>query len=163
MARRSNAYADLFGESSAIADLVAPERLERRAAVAQRTKPMEPGALMKRWQDRLRMSHKHCYWCGRPEIAKPLQRDHVVPKVKGGPELPWNGVLACSSCNQSKGDEWPSQWARFRLAERIQKQWPDKPWEWCEAHAEDRVRFAREIEGHFRQWLTEQQPLEDGA
>jgi hypothetical protein len=86
-----------------------------------------------------------------------LQRDHVVPQKKGGPELPWNGVLACSHCNQSKGDNWPSVWAARNLPYRIEEQWPGYERQWCLDRANERIRFAIEVEKHFHEWMASEQ------
>lgn len=53
-----------------------------------------------------------CYYCGEP--AKPhgifeanLQKEHVWPKAKGGPDMPFNIVHACAPCNLSKKTQLP--------------------------------------------------------
>ncbi|MCW2928964.1 MAG: putative Restriction endonuclease [Thermoleophilia bacterium] len=52
-----------------------------------------------------------CAWCGfdlsRPQ-ARPT-RDHIVPKVKGGPTRLENEVAACGACNRLRGHSSPSQ------------------------------------------------------
>jgi len=52
-----------------------------------------------------------CLWCGRPLgglVA--ATRDHVVPRVKGGPCWPENEVAACGRCNLSRGHTSPADW-----------------------------------------------------
>jgi len=41
-----------------------------------------------------------CVYCGRPGT----ERDHDVPTQRGGTNDPSNIVIACSSCNASKGN-----------------------------------------------------------
>lgn len=62
-----------------------------------------------------------CEYCKREmrgdvPAAHPLRatKDHTIPKSKrngkGGPHLI---VMACYTCNQTKGDRFPEQWERF--------------------------------------------------
>lgn len=48
-----------------------------------------------------------CSYCAK-EGATHL--DHVVPRSRGGPDAPFNIVLACEQCNLKKGDMVPSEW-----------------------------------------------------
>lgn len=48
-----------------------------------------------------------CAYC---EKSGELHRDHVVPRSRGGPDNAANIVMACQSCNSSKGDQLPSEW-----------------------------------------------------
>lgn len=57
-----------------------------------------------------------CAYCGEP-TARP-HREHVVPLSRGGPDDPTNIVLACASCNLSKGARLPSEW-RSNLPELV--------------------------------------------
>lgn len=44
-----------------------------------------------------------CYYCGATSWGPdPLERDHVIPKARGGPDSEMNIVTACRSCNQQK-------------------------------------------------------------
>jgi hypothetical protein len=79
-----------------------------------------------------------CVWCSRPfdRFVLPT-REHVIPRVKGGPNWLENEVAACGRCNRERGHASPVQWldavralgrdprgevleaALVRLAERI--------------------------------------------
>jgi hypothetical protein len=49
----------------------------------------------------------HCAYCGR---TGDLTLDHVIPRSQGGPNDARNLVMACNSCNSSKGDRTPAEW-----------------------------------------------------
>ncbi len=79
-----------------------------------------------------------CVWCSRPfdHRVRPT-REHVIPRIKGGPSWLENEVAACARCNRERGHATPVQWldqvrsvgrtprpevieaALVRLAERI--------------------------------------------
>jgi 5-methylcytosine-specific restriction endonuclease McrA len=44
--------------------------------------------------------------------------DHLIPRNKGGPDIPDNAVIACKSCNSSKGDKGVYEW--FQLDRRYE-------------------------------------------
>jgi hypothetical protein len=50
---------------------------------------------------------KQCVYCGN---ASELSTDHLIPQNKGGGDLADNLVLACKSCNASKGDKGVFEW-----------------------------------------------------
>ncbi|GGI06198.1 hypothetical protein GCM10011354_17890 [Egicoccus halophilus] len=52
-----------------------------------------------------------CVWCSREfsDLVRPT-REHVVPRVKGGPSIPENEVAACARCNRERGHASPVQW-----------------------------------------------------
>ncbi len=52
-----------------------------------------------------------CVWCSREfsDLVRPT-REHVVPRVKGGPSIPENEVAACARCNRERGHVSPVQW-----------------------------------------------------
>jgi 5-methylcytosine-specific restriction endonuclease McrA len=52
-----------------------------------------------------------CYWCEEKVTWRAKHVDHVMPIVKGGSNGPENVVIACSSCNQSKGAKHPMDFA----------------------------------------------------
>ncbi len=77
----------------------------------------------------MREQNGECYWCGHPmwhprvPSILPLEEqdadsratfDHKIPKSRGGEMTKENGVAACLSCNQHRGDmpfedyeKWP--------------------------------------------------------
>lgn len=81
-----------------------------------------------------------CVWCSRgfDRLVRPT-REHVIPRVKGGPSWVENEVAACGRCNRERGHTTPVQWldevrarggeprpevieaALVRLAERIRR------------------------------------------
>ena len=52
-----------------------------------------------------------CVWCSRgfSDRVRPT-REHVVPRVKGGPSIPEYEVAACARCNRERGHASPVQW-----------------------------------------------------
>jgi hypothetical protein len=53
----------------------------------------------------------YCVWCSREfgDLVRPT-REHVIPRVKGGPSIPENEVAACARCNRERGHHSPVQW-----------------------------------------------------
>lgn len=50
-----------------------------------------------------------CYYCG-VEVGEKYEVDHVDPISQGGSDSAWNLVIACPSCNRSKGDKSFVEW-----------------------------------------------------
>lgn len=48
-----------------------------------------------------------CAYCGH---IGDLTLDHVIPRSQGGANDARNLVMACKSCNSSKGDRTPAEW-----------------------------------------------------
>ena len=48
-----------------------------------------------------------CLYCGG---VKRLGTEHLVPRTRGGLDIPENLFKACGSCNASKSDRLPSEW-----------------------------------------------------
>ena len=53
-----------------------------------------------------------CRYCGKK--AKPVELDHVIPRSLGGPNTPWNLVVACHKCNQRKDNQTVAEFLRRR-------------------------------------------------
>ncbi|KKL97659.1 hypothetical protein LCGC14_1832340 [marine sediment metagenome] len=49
----------------------------------------------------------NCLYCGGSER---LGTDHIVPKSRGGLDIPDNLFTACLRCNARKGSRLPSEW-----------------------------------------------------
>lgn len=61
-----------------------------------------------------------CVWCGF-DLSKPNARptrDHVVPKIKGGPTRIENELASCGSCNAKRGHKSPSEFIEMCRNER---------------------------------------------
>jgi 5-methylcytosine-specific restriction endonuclease McrA len=52
-----------------------------------------------------------CFYC---RVKGPLALDHIIPISKGGPHSRDNVVMACRSCNSSKGPKDPMKFAKER-------------------------------------------------
>lgn len=50
-----------------------------------------------------------CLYCGGNEK---LGKEHLVPRTRGGLDIPENIFLACRKCNASKSDRLPSEWRK---------------------------------------------------
>ena len=51
-----------------------------------------------------------CWWCSQP-VQEKYHIDHVIPLSRGGSNNPGNIVIACPTCNISKSDKLPQEWA----------------------------------------------------
>ncbi len=65
--------------------------------------------------ERLKMTAAQaCYYCG---DKRQLCVDHLIPKIRGGPDAADNLIWACRRCNSSKGGrdmlEWMESKGRF--------------------------------------------------
>jgi uncharacterized protein YdaU (DUF1376 family) len=49
-----------------------------------------------------------CVYCGASDI--PLQLDHIIPRSRGGSDVPENLAACCKPCNTSKGARTPEEW-----------------------------------------------------
>jgi len=58
--------------------------------------------------EQMKLEEKVCQYCGAKSVSFVL--DHVVPLKRGGPAGAHNEVLACESCNSSKGDDDLISW-----------------------------------------------------
>jgi hypothetical protein len=55
-----------------------------------------------------------CLYCGQPTTREPgpkqFNREHVIPRSRGGNNSPENYVPACRTCNLQKGPRTPEEW-----------------------------------------------------
>lgn len=62
-----------------------------------------------------------CVWCGVAfDERTRATREHVIPRVKGGPSWLENEVAACRRCNGERGHRGAAEW----LQECQQRGWP---------------------------------------
>ncbi len=54
---------------------------------------------------------KACCYCG---ATVALTIDHLIPKIKGGPDYADNLVWACKACNSSKSDTDLLEWCKSK-------------------------------------------------
>ena len=59
------------------------------------------------WQSLCAQYDHRCAYCGKPSR---LEREHVVPLIRGGHDDVNNIVPSCRSCNASKGTKLVSEW-----------------------------------------------------
>jgi len=57
-----------------------------------------------------KIQHWLCWWCGKKCQTK-YHVDHLIPLAQGGHNDPSNIVISCPSCNLSKHDKLPCEWA----------------------------------------------------
>ena len=51
-----------------------------------------------------------CRWCDELLTPRECQVDHVIPIARGGVHALSNLVVACATCNRSKGASLPGEW-----------------------------------------------------
>ena len=50
---------------------------------------------------------KHCEYC---QSTENISWDHLIPRIKGGPDTAENGAWACRPCNSSKSSKGIYEW-----------------------------------------------------
>lgn len=60
------------------------------------------------WQYLLEKWGRACVYCGATGV--PLERDHIIPRSRGGSDRASNLTVACRRCNQDKGDRTASEY-----------------------------------------------------
>jgi len=65
------------------------------------------------WELREYLLYRHgheCAYCGVLSKDPILEREHVIPRSRGGTNRLSNQVIACRTCNQAKGNLLPAEW-----------------------------------------------------
>jgi 5-methylcytosine-specific restriction endonuclease McrA len=63
-------------------------------------------------QDRFSRQKGKCYWCHAKLTTYDV--DHIIPITRpGSSNHPYNLVLACPICNQSRGKKLPHEWSKY--------------------------------------------------
>jgi 5-methylcytosine-specific restriction endonuclease McrA len=82
-----------------------PYRENRRAQKLNSGGTFKPKDII----DKYKAQHGKCFYCG-IKLNKKYHIDHVVPLSRGGSNFIDNIVLACPSCNCSKGNKMLHEW-----------------------------------------------------
>ncbi len=105
-------YAKIISESAGAGK-------KQYAFVMERFKKLQSGEI--EWSGaireyiREREMPNQCIYCG---ATSNLSYDHLISRNCGGPDSPDNVVMACMSCNSSKGDKGVYEW--FKLDRRYE-------------------------------------------
>lgn len=59
------------------------------------------------WEYLLEKFNRKCFYCGAKAI--PLEKEHILPKAKGGTDRVDNLTISCRSCNEKKGNLHPNE------------------------------------------------------
>lgn len=59
------------------------------------------------WEYLLEKFGRKCYYCGAKDVS--LEKEHILPKTKGGTNRVPNLTVSCKSCNQEKGNKHPDE------------------------------------------------------
>lgn len=82
---------------------------EKRVRLAK-----EASKMRQRARARMHRRHPKCWYCGRSISLESATVDHIIPLSKGGKDHRRNYALACSACNNRKGNRLLSE-AGMRL------------------------------------------------
>ena len=69
------------------------------------------------WEYLLEKFGRKCYYCGAKNV--PLEKEHILPKSKGGTNRVSNLTLSCKPCNIEKGNKHPNE-LTGNLGKRVQ-------------------------------------------
>ncbi len=64
-----------------------------------------------------------CQYCGIKPAHDDMTVDHVIPRSRGGKSVWENVVLACTSCNTKKGNQFPGECEMHPLAKPVRPSW----------------------------------------
>ncbi len=90
--------------------------------VADRFKRLRDGSVtisgtIREWEREQELPHE-CVFCGSRED---LSTDHLIPKNRGGDDSADNLVLACRSCNSSRGDKGVFEWLGLKKKDKLHR------------------------------------------
>lgn len=72
---------------------------------------------IREWEQEQQLPHT-CVYCG---AADELTTDHLIARRKGGDDIADNVVLACKSCNASKGDKGIFEWLGLKKKDELHR------------------------------------------
>jgi 5-methylcytosine-specific restriction endonuclease McrA len=62
---------------------------------------------------------RKCVYCGKKDI--PLEIEHIIPKSRGGSDRVSNLTIACSECNQGKGNQTAEEFGHPQIHAKAEK------------------------------------------
>ncbi len=74
--------------------------------------------LLREIKKQLKDEERRCEFCG---ATSDLSFDHLIPHSRGGPDSAENLVLACKSCNSSKGKKGLYEWYGIDRKDKLPK------------------------------------------
>ena len=87
-----------------------PEKARQRVSIRRARRLQAEGAYtIADVQAQYERQKGRCYWCN-VKVGNTYDVDHIVPLSRGGTDWPENIVIACPSCNRSRGDKLPHEW-----------------------------------------------------
>ena len=93
-----------------------------RAFITERFKKLRNGEItisgtMREWEREQELP-KVCVYCG---SAADLTTDHLIPRSRGGDDSADNVVLACQSCNISRGEKGIFEWLGLKEKDKLHR------------------------------------------
>ena len=93
-----------------------------RAFITDRFKKLRDGEItisgtIREWEREQELP-KQCVYCG---SATELTTDHLIPRNRGGDDSADNVVLACQSCNTSRGDKGIFEWLGLKEKDTLHR------------------------------------------
>jgi len=94
----------------------------QRGFITERFKKLRDGgitisATMREWEREQELP-KNCVYCG---SQVDLTTEHLIPLSRGGENVSDNVVLACKSCNASKGEKGVFEWLGLKEKDRLHR------------------------------------------
>jgi hypothetical protein len=94
----------------------------QRAFITDRFKKLRDGEItisgtIREWEKEQELP-KQCVYCG---SMRDLTTDHLIPRSRGGDESADNVVLACQSCNASRGEKGIFAWLGLKEKDKVHR------------------------------------------
>ena len=108
------------------------------------------------WEYLLEKFDRKCFYCGTKDV--PLEKEHILPRAKGGTDRADNLTISCRPCNIEKGNRHPDE-MDGQLGKRVQQalRLAKKPLKDAQAVNTIRWKIVETLESHrltrhFRHW-----------
>jgi hypothetical protein len=94
----------------------------QRGFITERFKKLRDGEItisgtMREWEREQELP-KNCVYCG---SITDLTTDHLIPHSRGGDDSADNVVLACQTCNVSRGDRGVFEWLGLKEKDKLHR------------------------------------------